>query len=98
MKNFKLATLILIASTFSVTAQAADMNIASPVKTVSHTSSANLIKTRQIRVVKRAVQKPATRQISTHTTRSVLYYNVSKSRTKVIDKKVAHANTPNLFK
>jgi len=98
MTYLKLATVTLAFLSLSTAAQAGNFNTANVQSQVPTTSSTPLKKAKTIRVVRKAIKLPAARNVATHTTRSVLFYNPSETRTKVIHSKTASAKTPNLFR
>lgn len=98
MKNFKFTVVMLAVLTLSMTAQASTYNTTNIRHSMTEPSISIVKKARTLHVVKSAIKLPAPRQVSTHTTRSVLFYTPAETRTKVIGTNTAFAKTPNLFK
>lgn len=97
MNFFKLATVTIALIGFSATAQAADLN-KMPLTTQKTVHAPSMVKkARTSRVVKTVKGLPTARNVATHTTRSVLFYNPSVTRTKIIRVNAMNKKTPNLF-
>lgn len=97
MNFFKLATVTIALIGFSATAQAADFNKTPLTAQKSVHAPALVKKARTSRVVKTVKGLPSARRVATHTTRSVLFYNPSVTRTKIISVNAMDKQTPNLF-
>jgi len=96
-KFFKIAAASLVLVGFATTAQAG--TVAAPnAQTNAPTSSQAMIqKTSNKKIVRKVKALPQARKVATHSTRTVLFYNSSSSRSKVIVGKVVNTSTPNLF-
>ena len=97
MKLFKIAAVTFALIGFSATAQAADFNKSTVMSQTTVHAPALVKKTRTIRVVKSIKNLPTARNVATHATRSVLFYNPSVTRTKIISAKAMANKTPNHF-
>lgn len=97
----RIFTKVLAASVLLIgcatTAQAGTVSSSTAYTPAQSYSNVSVKKTATKKIVRKVKSLPQARKVATHSARTVLFYNPSSSRSKIISDAKSETNTPNLF-
>jgi len=96
-KFLKVIAASIVVVGFASVANAGTVSTTHVHASTSSYSTTSLVKTSNKKVIRKVERLPQARKVATHSTRTVLFYNPSASRSKIIRNTKSKTITPNLF-